>query len=428
MEKVRICIMKLTKLELTNFRGIKYLEFPFDGKSTILYGENGVGKSSALNAIDILFSRLIWKITDYRPSLSLVDTDIMFGTSDTRINGTFLFDDGKEVEYFRQIQKKTGRRTHAANNLNDFAEHFVNSYLSETAEATSMPVFVNYGVNRSVLDIPLRISKKHSFGKQAAFENAIQSKIDFRVFFEWFRNQEDLENEEKIKRRDLTYCDRSLSAVRTAAIAMLEGFHDLKVSRSPLRMTVKKGSETLRIEQLSDGEKCTIALFGDLARRLSLANPTSDDPLCGGGIVLIDEVDLHMHPAWQRKVMQQLKTTFPNIQFIITTHSPQILGEGDADCNIFKLYRDEQNNVSFSKINAGYFDSNLVLADLMDAPHVNPKVLALEEQFSKHLRDDEFDLAREVLKMLNIITKGTDPFITTARLLLKKKELAKQEK
>lgn len=69
---------------------------------------------------------------------------------------------------------------------------------------------------------------------------------------------------------------------------------------------------------MSDGEKCTMALLGDLARRLTLANPTLENPLLGKGIVLIDEIELHMHPSWQRKILSTLKNTFPNVQFMET--------------------------------------------------------------------------------------------------------------
>jgi predicted ATP-binding protein involved in virulence len=114
-------------------------------------------------------------------------------------------------------------------------------------------------------------------------------------------------------------------------LAMLDGFEDIHIDRKPLAMKVKKDGRYLKLNQLSDGEKCTIALFGDLARRMAIANPQRKNPLEGTGVVLIDELDLHMHTSWQRKVMNVLKRTFPNIQFIITTHSPQILGELDED-------------------------------------------------------------------------------------------------
>ncbi len=74
-----------------------------------------------------------------------------------------------------------------------------------------------------------------------------------------------------------------------------------------------KDEQTLTINQLSDGEKCTLAMIGDLARRLVLANPHSDTPLYGGGVVLIDEIDLHMHPLWQREIVPILHKVFPNI-------------------------------------------------------------------------------------------------------------------
>lgn len=411
--------MKLEQLTLTAFRGIRDISIPFQGKTTILYGVNGVGKSSILNAIDILFARLISKVSTYRPQLNLSLTDIQYGCSSASISGTFLFDDDRKIEYSRRIVREGGR-FHASKTLDEFADHFAELYFSEGSSADPMPIFVNYGVNRSVLDIPLRISTKHSFERQAAFENAIQNKIDFRVFFEWFRNQEDIENEEKISRHDFTYKDRSLTAVRTAAVAMLEGVQDLRIMRKPLRMSVTKGNKSLRIEQLSDGEKCTIALFGDLARRLALANPNVDNPLEGGGIVLIDEVDLHMHPAWQRTVMARLHETFPNIQFIVTTHSPQILGEHDPDFNIFNIHSDENGQICFNAVDVGYYDSNLVLEDLMGVAYVNPRIKELEQRISHSLMEKNFNRALEDLESLRKLTKDTDPFITQVQMMLRK--------
>ena len=79
------------------------------------------------------------------------------------------------------------------------------------------------------------------------------------------------------------------------------------------------------MEQLSDGEKGFITLIGDIARRLAIANPESKNPLLGEGIILIDEIELHLHPSWQIEIIPQLRDTFPNCQFIIITHSPLVL-------------------------------------------------------------------------------------------------------
>lgn len=132
-----------------------------------------------------------------------------------------------------------------------------------------------------------------------------------------------MENEER--RDNSAYRDRQLEAVRQAIASLLPGFSSLQVRQSPLRMTISKDSEDLVITQLSDGEKCLMAMVGDIARRLAIANPNRDDPLQGSGIILIDEIELHLHPGWQQRVIPSLTKTFPNCQFIVTTHSPQVV-------------------------------------------------------------------------------------------------------
>lgn len=136
-----------------------------------------------------------------------------------------------------------------------------------------------------------------------------------------------MENENKLD--NFKYEDKQLKAIRDAIYSLIPEFYNLRVRRSPLRMTVNKTIgdkvEELSIDQLSDGEKCLLAMVGDIARRLAIANPSLGDPLQGEGIVLIDEIELHLHPQWQHKIIPRLTETFPNCQFIVTTHSPQIL-------------------------------------------------------------------------------------------------------
>jgi len=135
----------------------------------------------------------------------------------------------------------------------------------------------------------------------------------------WFRNLEDAENEKRIDTP--AYRDRGLEAARSA-IAAFTDFRDLRIRRKPrLRMTVVKHGMELNVAQLSDGERNMLALVGDLAQRLSVLNPDRPNPNDGHGVVLIDEIDLHLHPGWQRTVVASLKRTFPNCQFIICRRS-----------------------------------------------------------------------------------------------------------
>lgn len=103
-----------------------------------------------------------------------------------------------------------------------------------------------------------------------------------------------------------------LTAFNRVLSNFLNGFSDVAVEERPLRLTVRKDGARLSLQQLSDGERAFIAMLGDLVRRLALANPELANPLEGHGVVLIDELELHLHPRWQREVVDKLRTSFPN--------------------------------------------------------------------------------------------------------------------
>lgn len=420
--------MKVKTIKVSDFKGIDNLEIPFEGKSTIIFGVNGVGKSTILRAIDLIYANIIsWLVSSNKKLAQLEYDDISYGKSRAEIDVVFNFSDGNQKEYTRWISRSMGRR-HKANELRELVNLFKEYYIEngyddgegnwiEKEDMKNMPVFVNYGVNRSVFDVPLRASRKEQFTKMSAFDKAIESKIDFRTLFMWFRNQEDIENQEKV-RKNADYEDKSLSAVKKAMLAMLDGFEDIHIDRKPLAMKVKKDGRYLKINQLSDGEKCTIALFGDLARRMALANPQLSNPLNGEGVVLIDELDLHMHTSWQRKVMRVLKNTFPNIQFIITTHSPQILGELDDGYNLFYLVR-ESGKVTLQQYESFIgWDSNVILEEVMKTPSVNMEVKHRVEQMYEHIADKNYDQAEKIADELDEISNGYAEGVAKARVLI----------
>jgi len=127
-------------------------------------------------------------------------------------------------------------------------------------------------------------------------------------------------------RQALVNQGRELEVVTKTIEKFIPEYKNLRITRTPTpHMLIEKNHKTLSLNQLSDGEKNMIAMVGDIARRLSMANPNLDNPLEGDGIVMIDEVDLHLHPNWQQRILISLEEAFPNIQFIITTHSPQVL-------------------------------------------------------------------------------------------------------
>lgn len=415
--------MRLENIELENFRAIESAKLELSGKSTIIFGVNGTGKSSLLRAINLLYANIINQIVnrkELKQNYTIQLEDIEYGKKATKISALIDFEDDK-IEYYRKMVRNTGRRTHDITSLKKIADIFHEKYITDE-EQGNISIFANYGTNRLVLDIPLRIRTHHTFDIYAAFEKAIENKIDFRTFFEWYRNQEDYENEQKIETGDLNYQDRALKAVRTAIMSMLDDCSNLRVARKPrLEMKIDKGNISLNVSQMSDGEKCTMALLGDLARRLTLANPLLENPLLGEGVVLIDELELHMHPSWQRKILGVLKKTFPNIQFIVTTHSPIILSEADEDYNVFFMKREEDGiEVRCVRQMNGY-DANAVLEQFMETHSVNLETEKFVDSIYEAIEHGDYAVAEQKIKKLEEMTSENHQDVIMARMELKRR-------
>lgn len=138
---------------------------------------------------------------------------------------------------------------------------------------------------------------------------------------EWLGTQEAIHFQEGIE-------PSAANAVKAAIVKCLPG-------AASIRFIAKYGEPVVEWEQgaatgysrLSDGQRLILALAGDIARRCAVLNPQLEDraPSETPGVVLIDEIDLHLHPRWQRRIMEDLRRVFPKIQFIATTHSPIII-------------------------------------------------------------------------------------------------------
>lgn len=419
--------MKLKTIELKNFRGIESLTVPFDGKNTILFGTNGVGKSAILRSIDLIYANILAALTNSKKSAELECDDISYGKSQAQIDAVFVFEDEEEVSCACSISRSSGRENQLSN-LKRLTEKFEDLHITkgyndtegnwiESEDDKNMPIFVSYGVNRSVIDAPVRTSDKEKFTKLSAFDKAIESRIDFKNLFRWFRNQEDMENQYKV-RNSADYEDKSLAAVKKAMLTMLDGSEDIHIDRKPLAMKLKKNGQYLNIKQLSDGEKCTIALFGDLARRMALANPKRNNPLEGTGVVLIDELDLHMHTSWQRKVTRVLKETFPNIQFIITTHSPQILGEIDKSINLFHMTQEHSEITLTAYESFVGWDSNLILEEVMHTSSVSQEIKNQIAQMYNYIQNKEYEKAEKIADALDNRADGYIDAVAKARVLI----------
>jgi len=358
--------LKVLGLKLEGFRGIDNLTLDLSSSATsVLAGVNGAGKTSILRAITLL----LWRIeSDLREDAGrahdLEEDDIANGRDSATLEVSVALE--QQVLSWAMIKSRGDERASEAADTDQLSSELAGLRRAAVAGEARLPLVVYYPVNRAVLDIPVRIRTTHSFAPLEAFDGALKGgRSNFRLFFEWFRDREDLENEVRIE--DTNHRDGQLEAVRRAMSALAPGFSGLRVQRAPLRMVVTKGEWTLYVDQLSDGEKCLLAMAGDLARRLAIANPLMDDPLRGGGVVLIDEIELHLHPGWQRHIIPALERTFPNCQFIVTTHSPAVLGHVPHEA-IHVLDATREGVIERRPDASLGMDANRILEDLLQVP------------------------------------------------------------
>jgi len=423
--------MKVTKLNLKNFRDAQALSLELNPNLNVFVGVNGSGKSTVLDAIAIMLSWPVKRIIRLGASgSSIIENDITNGKSSSSIQLSCEID-SKTIEWKLSKNRKGHAASEDKSNLLDLKDYVttIQNQISETSEKVNIPLLVYYPVNRSVLDIPLRIRRQHNFDLLTAYDNALTSGANFRTFFEWFRVREDLENEKfreyqnvSIKPIDFQFPDPQLEAVRNALSKILPDFLNLTVRRSPLRMEVEKNGKRLIVNQLSGGELILIAMIGDLARRMAIANPDSIKPLLGSGIVLIDEIDLHLHPKWQRIIVHKLLEIFPNCQFIISTHSPHVITHVQPE-SLFLLEQTD-SGIVVRKPNESYGKNvDRILEDLMGLETTRPNEVDSDlHSIFETIDTGKLEEARS--QITDLMQKiGADPELVKAEVLIKRREL-----
>ena len=411
--------VRIERLTFRDFRGIvdAAIDLP-PSPLVVLVGANGAGKSTVLEGAAILLSRLTARIKSTSGGgRTITDDDIRIGASDAEIEVRLAMD-GRSTEWtvVKTAAGRAVRERSELDQLKELAEPIRESFREDDergTDQTSVPVFVYYPTNRAVLDIPSRVRTKHTFDQLAAYDDALAGvSTRFRLFFEWFRDREDIENE--LAREGKVPADRQLTAVRLAVEQLLKGYTGLRIRRQKQRMMISKGGEEIAVDQLSDGEKVLLALTGDLARRLAMANP-SGDPLKGSGIVLIDEVELHLHPKWQHRVVEQLTKTFPNCQFIVTTHSPAVLSHAPNGTAL--LLRRTSHGIKAKPLDPFGKEADALLEDVFGTSARPPRIASEVQTLFRLIDEDRGADARALLDDLRRRI-GDDPDVARAELLL----------
>jgi len=393
-------------------------EFSFQPGFNLIVGVNGVGKTSVLDALGVCLSAVIKQGNKLRTRVEAFGSDdIRAGAESLTIECGIRCD---ETDYTYLVHKpretSTPQKKKAGmprEQVYDTPER--NEFLGKAPAPASgkepggRPLAVLFSTNRAVPSERAPGKGVAAGGVAAAFADAFAHReLRLGEFADWMRVQESL-------RKEHLAAERVLAAFENAVARFLPDYANLRLDGDERRqLWIDRGKTAMPVRQLSDGERGILALVLDLTRRLAQANPLLDDPAAKAeAIVLIDEIDLHLHPKWQRQIVHNLHTAFPCCQFITTTHSPQVIGEVEHE----RIHIMADGQV-YSPSHSYGVDSSRVLEEIMDSDPRAKEVKDLLSAISQVIGKQQFDRGRELLTQLVDRLGETDPEVTRIRTLL----------
>ena len=345
--------MQLKSVEIENYRAIEKIDLHFDPQLTVLHGNNAHGKTSVLSAIALGLGAVPTLLPDVSGT-GFLKKDRREGGGRARVSLTTT----DEIRWERSsgATRRTGwfsgedkSQEPPRHPLRDLKQWLESNALRGWGTPIDLPIMVFYDTERVVPHLAKQSGRSKSVtSRYAALAGALSARTSFRELFEWFYTKENEELREQRERRDHDYRLKESSIVREAISSMIEGITEPHVDLRPLRFVVSErleGGPPMKrsLDQLSGGYQAVLALAADLAWRMAQGNPHLPNALESEAIALIDEVELHLHPQWQQRILGDLMRTFRNTQFIVSTHSPQILTTVQSD-RIVELLR-ENNRV-----------------------------------------------------------------------------------
>ena len=411
--------MILKTLKVEQFRGFPQVtEISFHDQFTLIAGENGVGKSSILWALRVLLSQIV------HASSKRATNKLPFRVEDVAIGWPYLRAEAvvhtvpermasrcvaqKNIAEFVKNPTDDGKpRDHAVDTPDSYKLSFEAVGPPHTKRSKEAPLLaVYYSAHRS-LARDLAVTPARAAGGLAAAQSDALEDRELRLGEQaalWHK-EDALEDSDDLP----AYANRAIQQVMPTFLGDFENLRTEVHDRKP-RLVVDKNDKRLELHQLSDGERGILTLLLDLTRRLSQANPELDHPgRDGHAVVLIDELDLHLHPKWQRTVVKNLTEAFPKVQFIATTHSPQIIGEVAAE-QVILLKKDA---APLPAALAFGMDSNWILKHIMEADEQDHDVKAKLDAIFTAIREAKLQKASKLVAELRTEI-GESPALTGA--------------
>lgn len=422
--------MYLKSITLKNFRCFSELEVCFPERLTVIVGNNGAGKTTVLEAATIAAGTLTSAmdgLTNYGIKKndahykyfeigSVVDVQPQYPV-EIKACG---FVDEQPADWARVLTSAKSRGGFAsAKKITQIADEY-QKRLQSGDTTLILPIISYYGTGR--LWSQHKEKKNDIFEKNTrnnGYVDSLDGAANDKLMMRWFQKMtiQQFQRLEQIPAyvavcNAMEKCFCSITKCQDAKIQYNLDTNEIDV------LYVDKQNKKVRIpvSQLSDGYKCTISLIADIAYRMAILNPQ----LLGKvlvetpGIVLIDEVDLHLHPAWQQRILGDLMDIFPKVQFIVSTHAPAVINSVKKESLV--VLKEGQG---FGASNETYGkDANTILREVMEVSERPLEVKSLFAKFYNAIDEQNYQDAQKKLDKLEKILGDNDSELVECRVRL----------
>ncbi|MCP5199069.1 MAG: AAA family ATPase [Gammaproteobacteria bacterium] len=339
--------MRIDRLSVRNFKGFRERELTLHPEFNLVVGTNGTGKTTALDALAVAVGSWFLGVRG-ADSRHIRSSEVMLAAfeheqiddagsrhfdvqwehvfpCEVTAHGRVLEQD---IRWTRALNTPGGRTTYGeAGDIKRLAIQADKAIRS--GQDILLPLISYYGTGRlwqepresfKVSD-PMRVASRKEQSRLAGYSNSVDPRLSVAQLTRWIARQSWISYQQKSPDRPV------FGVVKEAIVSCIEGACDLYFDAALGEVVVEFEYGRRPFSNLSDGQRCMLALVGDMAQKAAKLNPQLGDRILQQtpGVVLVDELDLHLHPRWQRRVTEDLRRTFPEVQFICTTHSPFLI-------------------------------------------------------------------------------------------------------
>lgn len=423
--------MKINEITIKNFRGFEDFHAELNPNLTVFIGNNGSGKSTVLDAISISIGTFFSGL-DGVPGTGINKDDVTCKSFDmgTVIDLQHQYPSvitakgvlgGETMEWSRSLNGAAGRTTTIdAKSIISAAEGY-QARIREGDTSLILPIISYYGTGRLWAQ---KREKRPSdqlvqFSRLSGYIDCLAAESNEKLMLKWFEKMTIQQAQRQQPSPELNAVEQAVSrcfAGITGSEQVVTQFN-LDTHSLDILYTDASGRKVrVPMKNLSDGYKNTIGMIADIAYRMAILNPQllGDVLTETTGIVLIDEVDLHLHPVWQQRIIRDLQTLFPKVQFIVSTHAPSVISSVKRE-NMLVLDSDGQPNTLPVEVYGK--DANSILSAVMDANHRPVEVQAMFDQFYLAV-EKNLPQAESILNEIEALIGSEDPELTEARVTL----------